>query len=550
MTTRLIAPLVRHEPPLAVQAEHARAAGADLVELRVDLIGDVPAVEAYLSGARPLPCILTIRPRAEGGAWEDDDASRVALMLRLGLLRPEYIDIELVTWRRSANLRQKVGLVAALADEPAGGRNKAQLIVSSHDLNETPDDSALVTQIRDLSAAPGHVAKAVYTCRDATDAIRILSAARRAKTDKSLMALGMGESGGLTRILAPAAGLFGVFAALERGGESAPGQFTVAEMLERYRFRAVSPATRLYGVIGWPVAHSHSPQIHNAGMRADGIDGVYLPLPVAPSETAFFAFMDRVADCPWLNAAGFSVTIPHKENALAWLRQRGGANDAAHGVSAAEATGARGAKDAMDVVDAMDAVDEFALRCGAVNTLARSADGHWQGANTDVAGLLAALQANPRLRAGLADRTVRVLGAGGVARAAIVAAQSAGAHVIVHARDLQRSAALAGEFGARREPWDARRCAADEVLIQCTPVGMHPVDDETPLPAERIASGGIILDTIYNPAETRLLREAAERGCTAISGVDMFRAQASAQYQLWHGRSHYFAPSPLGSWRG
>lgn len=507
-TAHLIVALARAAPPLIEQARRAKAAGADLVELRVDQIGDFAAVEGFLKVERPLPCILTVRSRSEGGYWDDDDAARVSLIQYLGLFGPDFVDVELETWGRSANLRQKIGLVSERSDGVSGsGRSKGGLILSYHDLNGTPDDARLREKMRELTEAPCQIAKAVFTCRDVTDAVRILAAAREAYVSKPLIALGMGEAGLLTRVLAGKLGLFGAFAALERGAESAPGQPTVAEMLGSYRWREISNSTHIYGVIGWPVSQSLSPALHNLAMREDEIDGVYLPLPVLPTFEAFAAFMDRVTAADWLDASGFSVTIPHKEHALRWLRQRGASVDAA------------------------------GEQCGAVNTLIRSADGAWSGANTDVPGLLAGLRGSPAIGAeSLAGRVVRVLGSGGAARAAVVALRSEGAEVIVYGRSADKAAMLAAELEVGWVPWNERRIGQGEILINCTPVGLVPAVEETPLPRELISAGAIVFDTIYNPAQTRLLREAAARGCVTIGGLEMFRAQAGLQYRCWHGR--------------
>lgn len=504
--TRLIVPLVHAARPLSAQAADAYAAGADMVELRVDLIQDVSAVEAFLAGPRDRPCILTIRSAAEGGAWDQDDAERIALFERLGLLQPGYIDVEWRTWQRSANLRQKIGLVCerAAGGEPPSmtARAKSQLILSLHDFQSmTP----LEREWRELRAAPAHVFKLAVTPRDAADALQILRLVQEDSESERILAIGMGAAGVATRILAPCVGAFGSFAALDDQQATAPGQLTLAALRERYRWSQLGPSTIRFGVIGWPVGHSRSPELHNAAMAADGIDGVYVHLPVTPSDEAFAAFMDE-GTRPEANFRGFSVTLPHKEHAARWLRTTYGAA----------------------------ALSESAASCGAVNTLGR-ADGGWWGDNTDAGGIQAALHdaAGARSSALVGSRAL-VLGAGGVARAALVALRALGCRLTVCNRTRARAETLAAQFGGDVIDWEARADVRPDLVVNCTSLGMAPQTEASPLDARALRGHEVVFDTIYTPAQTRLLRESAARGCLTISGLDLFVHQARLQYRRWH----------------
>jgi shikimate dehydrogenase len=242
-------------------------------------------------------------------------------------------------------------------------------------------------------------------------------------------------------------------------------------------------------------------------MRTDGTDGVYLPLPVMPTQAAFDSFMDATADAA-LGIFGLSVTIPHKEHAFNWLQSSDG-----H-------------------------VSMLAKRCKAVNTLTRDASGAWHGANTDIEGIQLALR-SPLAAIPTSLHEALVLGAGGVARAAVIALQGLGLRVTIANRTRDRADALAAEFGVATIAWENRTDAAADVLINCTSVGMQPADrasDVSPFPADAIRPGMIVLDTVYTPPCTRLIREAAERGAVAITGETMFLEQAARQFQLWHGR--------------
>lgn len=511
--TRIAVPIVSGQPPLEEQVRAARAAGADLVELRVDVIDDAAAVERLLRGPAILPTILTVRAASEGGAWAQDDATRVALIEQLGLLGPDYVDIELATWQRSANLRQKIGLVATRSDQaPAAlDRRRGQLILSHHDFRATPPD--IDALLATLEATPAHVLKAVFRPLDATDALRVVVALATRVKERAWVLLALDEAGLVSRVLARKFGAFLTFATLSDTGASAPGQPSLTTLRDLYRWDALTPETHVYGVVGWPVTHSLSPHIHNAALEAAGVDGVYVPLPVRPDPDDFRAFMDFVTAHPQLDLHGLSVTIPHKEHALQWLRARGGTTDA---ISAA---------------------------CGAVNTLVRQPDGRWDGLNTDALGIRAALAACPRLAGTtLAGRQVAILGAGGVARAAAAALAADGCHVTVYNRSPHRAAQLATDLGCVAAPWEARTATTAEIIINCTSVGLHPRITATPMPVDALRPEQIVFDTIYRPANTRLLCEAAERGCATVSGNDMFLAQAAAQFEAWHGQ-----PPPAGA---
>jgi 3-dehydroquinate dehydratase/shikimate dehydrogenase len=275
-------------------------------------------------------------------------------------------------------------------------------------------------------------------------------------------------------------------------------------MLALYRWRQIGAATRVFGVVGCPVGHSMSPAVHNAAFTAAGIDAVYLPLRVESGPEAFDRFIRAVLDRPWLDFGGFSVTIPHKVNALRAVGR--------------------------------DRCDELAWRIGAVNTLTISPDGQLRGDNTDYAAALDALVGAMGIeRAGLSGRAVAVLGAGGAGRAIVAGLRHYGAEVTIYNRTASRGAELAEEFGAAaRGLDDLARCQA-EIVINCTPLGMHPHVDASPLEAVP-PSARVVFDTIYNPIDTLLLGQARRAGCLCVSGLEMFVNQAVAQFELWTGR--------------
>jgi len=491
--TGIAVPIVDLRAPLKEQVAAARAAGAAWVELRVDRIGDPTAVSDFIASAPDIPLIVTVRSASEGGAWNADEQARLALLARL---RPAsgFSDVERASWEDY----QRVA-------SAGGGFEPRRCIVSSHDLSATPESVEAV--LKGLHETGAGVIKAVLTPRDATDGLRILAALRVFAGVRPTIALGMGAAGLLTRVLARKFGAALTFAALRADAQSAPGQPTIAELRGVYRWDAIGPATRVYGVVGWPVAHSRSPQIHNAALATAGIDGVYVPMPVAPGGPGFAAFMNYVDAHGWLDLDGLSVTLPHKENALHWLLERG------------------------------FAASETARRCGAVNTLTR-VPGGWHGDNTDGAGAVRALLAHPGLTAtGLPGRTAAILGAGGVARSVAAALLESGVRVTLYNRSPERAARLASALGCAWEPWERRSGCKADILVNCTQVGMWPDIHETPLDLSGCGGAGLVFDTIYNPPQTRLLREAARSGRQTLGGVEMFIAQAAGQFERWHART-------------
>lgn len=518
--------------------ERARAAAADgarLVEWRCDALAEEPhdqalcAIRALVEGS-PLPCIVTVRPTWEGGLYEGSETDRVSLFEAVGIgpSAPRYIDVELDAYRTSRNRHQKVNLAVDHEGQPRDVETR--LVLSSHDFRGRPAD--LLQRVAAMAAEPAcavmKVAWMARSLRDNLEAFDLL-----AERAKPMVALCMGEFGLLSRVLAPKFGALLTFAALGQGEESAPGQPTLRQMRELYRFDRIGRATKVYGVVGWPVAHSRSPAFHNAAFDAAGFDGVYLPLPVPDAWEHFKASVGALLDHPRLDFRGASVTIPHKEHCVRLVRERGGR------------------------------VSALADALGAANTLAVDADG-LACANTDAPAVVAALLSAAPGRADLSGMRVAVLGAGGVARAAAGAVALAGGTAVVVNRTTERAERLAAELGASIAALDAARldpcerlpvarergrivagradalgCGCFHAFVQCTPLGMAggPGPDENAL--ESLAGGhvdvgeSIVLDTVYAPERTPLVAEAASRGARTVPGRVMFDEQARRQSARW-----------------
>jgi len=494
----------------------AAAAGADLIELRLDLLEGVSDEDLWQlrrEGAIPRPLLLTIRSVPEGGAWDGPEDERIARLIRLGPIA-DYLDVELAAWRRSANLRQKVGLALRRAGRVSqeGGREEIELaarrklILSRHDLRGRPPalHADWVAMLEEPLCGVVKLAWPARTVRDNFEAFDLLR-----DSPRPAVVICLGEAGLPSRVLAPKFGAFAGFAALAEDAATAPGQLSAAELRETYHWADINSSTLVYGVIGDPVRHSLGRRVHNPNFRAVGWNGVYLPWEVAASWEAFKAFMVEVLARPWLDARGFSVTLPHKENALRFVREAGGT------------------------------VDPAAARIGAVNTLSLTAAGHLTAYNTDGPAAVEAIVAGLGLSRAdeLKGRKAAVLGAGGVARAVVAELTAAGADLTIYNRSLKRGQRLAAEFGCRCREWGHRAAHDADLVVNCTSLGMRPGVGESPMPAEGLRAGLTVFDTVYNPLRTRLLDEAAARGCQWIDGLEMYVRQARAQFRIWTGHT-------------
>ena len=243
--------------------------------------------------------------------------------------------------------------------------------------------------------------------------------------------------------------------------------------------------TQIYGVIGYPVGHSLSPHIHNPAFRSRGLNSRYLPFSLKDLRD-FGSHLRRFA--------GFSVTIPHK----------------------------------VRILDYVDEVDVSVKATGAANTLVRQGN-QIRAYNTDVDGIRYALRNALRER----DLRVTLLGAGGAARSAALVLKESKCQVTVLARNKDKARLFAEEFGFAYDSLSESSRYRGDLLINSTPVGMFPHTDETPLPEDSI-DYRYVFDMVYNPIETRLMREARSKA-TVVSGVEMFVAQAARQFELWTG---------------
>lgn len=355
-----------------------------------------------------------------------------------------------------------------------------RIVLSSHDFHGIPPD--LDERVRRMRALGTGCIKIAITASRLTDSLVLLPIAK----DGQAIVIAMGDAGVPSRLLATRFGSIWTYA----GNHVAPGQIPASRMVSDLSFRRAGPTTRLFGVVSTNALHSFSPVMHNAALCAAGIDGVYVPLRAADYE-------DFTAFAAAIGIEGASVTIPYKLDALR---------------SAARA-------------------DELTRTVGAANTV-RIRNGEWEATNTDVAGFLAPL--DEAWGASLANVRASVIGAGGSARAVVVALLSRGARVTVHARRHDQAQELAAALGATIGEWPPVEGSWD-LLVNCTPLGGSSARDQSPIARERL-TGRLVYDLTYGVDESALLQDAREMGCDTIDGLPMLIAQAERQFEWWTGQ--------------
>ena len=453
----------------------AHRLGLDLLEIRLDFLNREPRLKEILAH-RKCPLIATIRRKKDGGLFSGSEEKRRALLRAAVAEGFDYVDVE-----------SDVALTV-----PRYG--DAKRIVSHHDFSGVPENlEGLFTDLQDLDA---DVVKIAVKATKASDCFRVLSLLHRAK--KPTLAFCLGEYGLATRLLGAKLGAPFAYAAVNVMRIVAPGMLTVDDMRHLYFYDKIDAATQVYGVIGDPISHSLSPLVHNVCFRQLGLNKLYVPFRVSSEDLP--RFLERATEFP---VFGLSVTIPHKEAV------------AAHGKS-----------------------DDLIVKAtGSANTMVRT-NSHWRLYNTDgpaaVAALLEVLPIDPEsgLKS-LADRKVLLVGAGGAAAGIAASLKEEGASVSITSRTLDNARALAGKVGCRALEWEQRYAGIYDVVVNATPLGMHPNVNESAYHQSALREGMVILDVVYNPENTLLVSEAKTRGCRVATGVDMFVRQAEAQFALF-----------------
>ncbi len=440
----------------------------------------------------------------------------------------ESVEIEKVLFWLNANKKSEKFILATFRQPEQGGKKK---LLSNHHidfwLNKTVDKSADWADFEfDLYIDEFHlnfqktirsfhyfknipeflnpffekfillqadIFKAAIQANDISDSIVVWKLLEHAKSEnKQIIPIAMGEAGKWTRILGLAHGAFMTYASLDAGKETASGQISAQDLIETYRVKELDEQTEIYGIIGNPVAQSLSPFMHNAAFKFHNLNAVYIPFKVENLDEFIGKFLKESG----LDIKGFSVTIPHKQA----------------------------------IIKHLDFIDETARAVGAVNTV-KIENGKLYGYNTDADGFIAPLQNS---YGDLKNAKVAVLGNGGAARACIYTLKKVGAAIVIFARNAEKAKILADEFGVELRELNNADFNDFEIVVNATALGMKGIlENETPAVAEQIRRVKLIYDLVYNPFETRFLKEAKSVFVPTVGGMAMLVAQAMMQFEIW-----------------
>lgn len=460
-------------------AEHAELAqkGISLVELRLDYIRRAIEMRRLLE-ERPTPVIITVRRPTDGGKWRGTERDRLTLLRTAVAEGADYVDLEI-------DIAKTI---------PRYGKTKR--IVSYHNFRETPSDLQTIHQ--QMAKLDPDVIKIATMANSPADNLATMRLCKESKIPT--VAFCMGEIGLPSRLLCGRFGSPFTYATFSEERQLAPGQLTFTAMRSLYRYDEITEQTQVFGVIADPVAHSLSPLIHNRAFQDIGMNAVYLPFRVPKDQLREFMEI-----APELGVRGLSVTIPHKEEILRYAT----------------------------------ALEPEVAGIKAANTLVFK-DDLVVASNTDCNAAIQSLErcvqneANPDQP--LKGKRILVLGTGGVARALGWGFAKRGADVYVTGRGFAKAEQLAKDLNVRSVDWVAKHTIRPDVIVNGTPVGMHPHVDESPFEKQFLKSHMVVFDTVYNPEQTLLVKTARELGCTVVTGIEMFVRQAARQFEIFTGQ--------------
>jgi len=465
----------RHRHIIA-EHRHLVSQGAKLVELRLDYINGQINLKR-LTAERPCPVVITIRRDVDGGKWRGSEQERQMILRQAIVDGVDYVDLE----EDVAKVIRRYG--------------KTKRIVSYHDFRQTPEDLASIHAR--LAALDADVVKLATMANSPHDNLRMMQLVHSANVPT--IGICMGDLGTPSRILCRRFGSPFTYASFHHERLLAPGQLSFDQMVNVYHYEQIEKDTAVFGVIADPIGHSLSPLIHNTALRQANINAVYVPFRVPAEHLDQF-----LTDAAEWGIHGLSVTIPHKEAVLKRLTK----------------------------------FDPAVKGIGAANTLVFEND-DLIGYNTDFRAAVDSLERavrGPQTGGGLEGKTALILGAGGAARAMAYGLKRFGASVVISGRTAKRALALAQSLGCETIDWHNRHGISPNIVINASPVGMHPNVDETPYDKNHLNPSVVVFDMVYNPENTLLIKEARGQGCTVVTGVEMFVRQASLQFKLFTGK--------------
>jgi len=450
------------------------------LEFRLDYLEKpllaLPQLKQFFLDHTAATGIATCRRAANGGKFGGSVAAEVEVLTQAAEAGFHLADLEL----ESAEALKK-------ADMERLRDTGIALIVSYHDFKSTRDLDGIFARIQPFH--PEFV-KIVSTANTLNDNVTLMRFLERMNDHTNIIGICMGDAGIISRVLGVRAGSAFTFAAASIGEETGPGQIAARTLIETYRIDQVDVATKVYGVAGNPIRSSLSPVMMNAAFRRETVNAVYLALQTAKVED----LLKLVTAIP---IQGVSITMPLKQDILPYLEQ----------------------------------TDALTAKIGSCNTI-RLLEGKLYGFNTDVAGILIPLEKRMALR----GAKVLVLGAGGVARAAVFGLRDKGAEVFILNRTPETAQKLARQAGAKTIKKEALAKTSFDAIVNATPVGMAGLKPAPPILEAKDLNAKLVFDLVYNPLDTPLIRLARQQNIPVILGVEMFVHQGARQFEIFTGK--------------
>ena len=453
-----------------------KAASADLIELRVDFIKNIDKnkVKNLLNNKRE-KIIATCRPAKFGGMFKGTEKDRLELLKTTIDNNADFVDVE---------------LDSGIVDEIISNKGNSKIIISHHDFKETPSLKSLNSLYNQIKKLNPDLIKIVTTANSINDNFRIFEFLS-GKND--LAAFCMGQKGEISRILASKFGSKITYCSLDKGKESASGQIPIEEMQKLYHANLINKNTNVIGIIGEFAENSMSKYMHNPNFVRNQANFVYVPFKVMKNE-----LKDFMGNFRKFSFKGAAVTIPHKEK----------------------------------IISLVDELDETAEQIGAMNTIVNN-NGKLIGYNTDYYGAVMALKEATKIN----NKKALILGAGGAARAVVYGLKKEGAEITVINRTDKKAEKLANEFKVNFDKFNniQKSVKNNDIIINTTSAGMSPNENQSVLDEKDLIKGKIVMDIVYKPINTRLIKMAKKKGCRVITGDRMLIYQAVRQFELWAG---------------
>lgn len=483
---RICVAVIAETPTEMIEKAESLVRENPFIEFRLDYLSRpgsaIPLLKEFLFSYSQTTAIATCRRARSGGKFRGSIPAELEVLLKAAEAGCQLLDLELET-----AVRLKPADFQKL-------RSRAGLILSHHDFRAT---KKLDDTLAKMKQFPCDFIKVVSTATNLYDNVAMMKFLEKNSDRHSLIGVCMGEQGIISRILSLRAGSQFTFAAATPGEETAPGQIAARTLRETYRLEQVDAATKVYGVAGDPVAHSLSPIMMNTAFRRESINAVYLHLHAHSLKD----LMNCVREIP---IHGLSITMPYKEA----------------------------------IMEHLDNSDALSEKVGACNTVIRSQDAKLYGFNTDVFGVLRPLEQ----RITLENARILVIGAGGAARAAVFGLRERNAQVFITNRSSATAEKLARQSKSKVISRSELKKQQFDVIINATPVGMLEEagkNGDAPL-GEKELNAKYLMEMVYSPLETKLVKMARAKGIHIISGAEMFVHQGARQFEIWTGK-----PAPL-----